>query len=143
MQAVQGVYVPTVQLHRRWKKISVCHVQCNNRGWLLNGVEVLNISVYCKQMSISCCHVKKSHFFFNNVILVYSQTPHNYFEHIDHMNQRQDKYRRPELCRASYEFVATKDYCRVSATFNHFSSRCWSSMNFCILDIYCFSNSCI
>nr|CAB3265936.1 protein transport protein Sec24C [Phallusia mammillata] len=41
-----------------------------------------------------------------------TETPHDYFEHLDHMNMRQDKFRRPELCRASYEFIATKDYCR-------------------------------
>ncbi|CAK8671061.1 unnamed protein product [Clavelina lepadiformis] len=41
-----------------------------------------------------------------------TETPHNYFDHLDHMNQRVDKFNRPELCRGSYEFVATKDYCR-------------------------------
>uniref|UniRef100_F6XHQ2 Protein transport protein Sec24C n=1 Tax=Ciona intestinalis TaxID=7719 RepID=F6XHQ2_CIOIN len=41
-----------------------------------------------------------------------TDTPHSYFDHLDHMNHRVDKYRRPELCRGSYEFIATKDYCR-------------------------------
>lgn len=41
-----------------------------------------------------------------------TDTPHHYFNHIDHMNQRVDKQTRAELCRGSYEFVATKDYCR-------------------------------
>uniref|UniRef100_H2ZC32 SEC24 homolog C, COPII coat complex component n=1 Tax=Ciona savignyi TaxID=51511 RepID=H2ZC32_CIOSA len=41
-----------------------------------------------------------------------TDTPHGFFDHLDHMNQRVDKYRRPELCRGSYEFIATKDYCR-------------------------------
>merc|ERR1711953_1114600 len=28
------------------------------------------------------------------------------------MGQRMDKMQRPELCRGSYEFVATKEYCK-------------------------------
>nr|XP_039252028.1 protein transport protein Sec24C-like [Styela clava] len=41
-----------------------------------------------------------------------TDTPHHFFDHVDHMNQRVDKYQRPELCRGSYEFITTKDYCR-------------------------------
>jgi len=41
-----------------------------------------------------------------------TDTPHYYFDHIDHMNQRVDKYQRPELCRGSYEFITTKNYCK-------------------------------
>lgn len=39
--------------------------------------------------------------------------PAEYFQHLDHTGQRVDKYERPELVLGTYEFVATKDYCRV------------------------------
>jgi protein transport protein SEC24 len=35
-----------------------------------------------------------------------------YFNHLDHMGKRIDMWQRPELCLGSYEFIATKDYCR-------------------------------
>jgi protein transport protein SEC24 len=38
--------------------------------------------------------------------------PQEYFNHLDHMGRRVDTYERAELCCGSYEFVATKDYCR-------------------------------
>lgn len=38
--------------------------------------------------------------------------PQEYFNHLDHMGRRIDLYERPELCLGSYEFTATKDYCR-------------------------------
>ncbi len=38
--------------------------------------------------------------------------PQEYFNHLDHMGKRVDYYDRPEFCCGSYEFVATKDYCR-------------------------------
>lgn len=37
-----------------------------------------------------------------------------YFAHLDHTGRRTDCYDRPELCLGSYEFVATKDYCKNS-----------------------------
>lgn len=40
--------------------------------------------------------------------------PAEYFNHLDHTGRRVDCYDRPELCLGSYEFVATKDYCKVS-----------------------------
>lgn len=40
--------------------------------------------------------------------------PTEYFQHLDHTGQRVDKYERPELVLGTYEFLATKDYCRVS-----------------------------
>lgn len=39
--------------------------------------------------------------------------PTEYFQHLDHAGQRVDKYERPELVLGTYEFVATKEYCRV------------------------------
>lgn len=45
--------------------------------------------------------------------------PNEYFQHLDHAGQRVDKYERPELVLGTYEFVATKEYCRVSK-----SSQC-------------------
>ena len=39
--------------------------------------------------------------------------PPEYFAHLDHTGRRVDSYDRPELCLGSYEFVATKDYCKV------------------------------
>ena len=39
--------------------------------------------------------------------------PADYFAHLDHTGRRIDTYDRPELCLGSYEFVATKDYCKV------------------------------
>ena len=41
-----------------------------------------------------------------------TQVPQEYFNHLDHMGRRVDMYERAELCCGSYEFVATKDYCR-------------------------------
>ncbi|XP_055373003.1 protein transport protein Sec24C [Condylostylus longicornis] len=41
-----------------------------------------------------------------------TEVPSEYFQHLDHTGQRLDKYERPELVLGTYEFVATKDYCR-------------------------------
>lgn len=41
-----------------------------------------------------------------------TDVPAEYFQHLDHTGQRMDKYERPELVLGTYEFVATKDYCR-------------------------------
>ncbi|XP_044736103.1 protein transport protein Sec24C [Chrysoperla carnea] len=41
-----------------------------------------------------------------------TEVPNEYFQHLDHTGQRVDKYERPELVLGTYEFVATKDYCR-------------------------------
>lgn len=41
-----------------------------------------------------------------------TEVPQEYFQHLDHTGQRIDKNDRPELCLGTYEFVATKDYCR-------------------------------
>lgn len=43
----------------------------------------------------------------------YFTVPTEYFQHLDHAGQRVDKYERPELVLGTYEFVATKEYCRV------------------------------
>ena len=43
-----------------------------------------------------------------------TEVPQEYFQHLDHTGQRMDKYERPELCLGTYEFTATKDYCRDS-----------------------------
>jgi len=43
-----------------------------------------------------------------------TEVPQEYFQHLDHTGQRMDKHERPELCLGTYEFVATKDYCRDS-----------------------------
>lgn len=56
-------------------------------------------------------------FFFRLTFLV----PAEYFQHLDHTGQRVDKYERPELVLGTYEFVATKDYCRVSNYFYIFN----------------------
>lgn len=37
----------------------------------------------------------------------------DYYQHLDHTGQRVDRHERPELLLGSYEFLATKDYCRV------------------------------
>jgi protein transport protein SEC24 len=50
-----------------------------------------------------------------NVFLFFS-VPAAYFQHLDHTGQRADKYERPELVLGTYEFLATKDYCRVNIT---------------------------
>jgi protein transport protein SEC24 len=44
--------------------------------------------------------------------LSFVSVPSEYFQHLDHTGQRVDKYERPELVLGTYEFVATKDYCR-------------------------------
>ncbi|XP_033744553.1 protein transport protein Sec24C-like isoform X2 [Pecten maximus] len=41
-----------------------------------------------------------------------TDVPPEYFQHLDHTGRRVDAYDRPELCLGSYEFVATKDYCK-------------------------------
>merc|ERR1719410_1831793 len=41
-----------------------------------------------------------------------TEVPQEYFQHLDHTGQRMDKFERPELCLGTYEFTATKDYCR-------------------------------
>lgn len=41
-----------------------------------------------------------------------TDVPADYFAHLDHTGRRIDTYDRPELCLGSYEFVATKDYCK-------------------------------
>lgn len=41
-----------------------------------------------------------------------TDVPAEYFQHLDHTGQRMDKYERPELVLGTYEFMATKDYCR-------------------------------
>uniref|UniRef100_A0AAG5DSX1 Protein transport protein Sec24C n=1 Tax=Anopheles atroparvus TaxID=41427 RepID=A0AAG5DSX1_ANOAO len=44
-----------------------------------------------------------------------TDVPAGYFQHLDHTGQRMDKYERPELVLGTYEFVATKEYCRNNA----------------------------
>ncbi|XP_063217274.1 protein transport protein Sec24C [Bacillus rossius redtenbacheri] len=41
-----------------------------------------------------------------------TEVPSEYFQHLDHTGQRVDRYERPELVLGTYEFVATKDYCK-------------------------------
>lgn len=41
-----------------------------------------------------------------------TEVPDEYFQHLDHTGMRMDKYERPELCLGTYEFLATKEYCR-------------------------------
>lgn len=43
-----------------------------------------------------------------------TEVPNEYFQHLDHTGLRMDKFQRPELCLGTYEFLATKDYCRNS-----------------------------
>lgn len=45
--------------------------------------------------------------------MFYILVPQEYFNHLDHTGKRVDAYDRPELCLGSYEYVATKDYCKV------------------------------
>lgn len=49
-----------------------------------------------------------------NVLVWFSTVPQEYFAYLDTTGRRVDSYERPELCLGSYEFVATKDYCKVS-----------------------------
>jgi hypothetical protein len=48
------------------------------------------------------------------LFLLLLPVPPEYFQHLDHTGQRVDRFERPELMLGAYEFVATKDYCRVS-----------------------------
>lgn len=41
-----------------------------------------------------------------------TDVPNEYFAHLDHTGKRTDCYNRAELCLGTYEFVATKDYCK-------------------------------
>ncbi|XP_074619307.1 protein transport protein Sec24C-like isoform X2 [Acropora palmata] len=47
-----------------------------------------------------------------NICSYSSEVPAEYFCHLDHHGLRLDTYERPELHLGSYEFVATKDYCK-------------------------------
>ncbi|XP_068702703.1 protein transport protein Sec24C-like isoform X2 [Montipora foliosa] len=47
-----------------------------------------------------------------NICSYSSEVPAEYFCHLDHQGLRLDTYERPELHLGSYEFVATKDYCK-------------------------------
>ncbi|XP_076277472.1 COPII coat complex component secretory 24CD isoform X2 [Lasioglossum baleicum] len=38
--------------------------------------------------------------------------PEEYFQHLDHTGQRMDRYERPELMLGTYEYLATKEYCK-------------------------------
>lgn len=55
------------------------------------------------------------------VLIRFFLVPAEYFQHLDHTGQRVDKYERPELVLGTYEFVATKDYCRVSDEISSFN----------------------
>ncbi|XP_060832683.1 protein transport protein Sec24C [Bombus pascuorum] len=44
-----------------------------------------------------------------------TEVPAEYFQHLDHTGQRMDRYERPELMLGTYEYIATKDYCRNNA----------------------------
>ena len=46
----------------------------------------------------------------NDVFVV----PQEFFCHLDHQGRRTDIMERPELLFGSVEYVATKDYCKVS-----------------------------
>lgn len=54
--------------------------------------------------------------------------PAEYFCHLDHQGMRLDLYDRPELHLGSYEFLATKDYCKVIVLVDgstyYFSLKC-------------------
>ncbi|KAF7399574.1 hypothetical protein HZH68_008166 [Vespula germanica] len=41
-----------------------------------------------------------------------TEVPAEYFQHLDHRGQRMDRYERPELMLGTYEYIATKEYCR-------------------------------
>ncbi|XP_014484007.1 PREDICTED: protein transport protein Sec24C isoform X2 [Dinoponera quadriceps] len=41
-----------------------------------------------------------------------TEVPGDYFQHLDHTGQRLDRYERPELMLGTFEYIATKDYCR-------------------------------
>ncbi|XP_054002106.1 protein transport protein Sec24C isoform X2 [Hylaeus anthracinus] len=41
-----------------------------------------------------------------------TEVPAEYFQHLDHTGQRMDRYERPELMLGTYEYIATKEYCR-------------------------------
>ncbi|XP_029173568.1 protein transport protein Sec24C [Nylanderia fulva] len=41
-----------------------------------------------------------------------TEVPNDYFQHLDHTGQRLDRYERPELMLGTFEYIATKDYCR-------------------------------
>lgn len=53
-------------------------------------------------------------FQFSLNIFSFFSVPNEYFAHLDHTGRRVDCFSRPELCLGSYEFVVTKDYCKVS-----------------------------
>lgn len=63
--------------------------------------------------------------------------PSDYFQHLDHTGQRLDRYERPELMLGTFEYIATKDYCRVMNVFtvNVIISYLFQDI-LCLLEIY-------
>ena len=62
----------------------------------------------------------------------YILVPAEYFCHLDHQGMRLDVYERPELHLGSYEFVATKDYCKVTVKSYQLS---YSFLWFCLIAV--------
>lgn len=56
--------------------------------------------------------------------------PSDYFQHLDHTGQRLDRYERPELMLGTFEYIATKDYCRVMKIYNVFNNFVFSQYNY-------------
>ncbi|XP_039276195.1 protein transport protein Sec24C [Nilaparvata lugens] len=44
-----------------------------------------------------------------------TEVPPEYFQHLDHTGERVDKFSSPELLLGAYEYVATKEYCRIDS----------------------------
>ena len=55
---------------------------------------------------------------FKELLLYYNAVPPEFFCHLDHQGRRTDVMQRPELLFGSVEYVATKDYCKVSTFLN-------------------------
>jgi len=59
--------------------------------------------------------ISSFHWWVESVLLLLYAVPPEYFNHLDHTGRRVDCYDRPELALGAYEFVATADYCKVTA----------------------------
>ena len=54
------------------------------------------------------------------IIILLLLVSHEFFCHLDHTGNRTDITNRPELLYGSVEYIATKDYCKVTPPTNYY-----------------------
>lgn len=66
----------------------------------------------CSNEGMELLHVK----YIIYALSLFYVVPSEYFSHLDHTGRRADVAQRPELLYGTVEYIATKDYCKVSAS---------------------------